>query len=156
MSTINEAYEVLKKMIEDLQARRLFESANDVMTKVGREALDPIHFIIAATQDRYIEYRSEVWLEARGINRSTALRASHLAREVDAVQGNGVITTFNQDTIEMLVRLGAAREEFLQVRERHPFSSEGGDWSWYHQLLREAVESASPAAMALREHISRN
>ena len=151
MSAKEEAYKVLGKVIDDTRAKWLFESANNVMTMIGRDALDPIHVLIAATQDIYIAPKSQQRLFAARVSRGDALRVCHLAQEVEGFKGGGVVTTFNNDMVEMLQALGVAREEFLQVRERHPVAFDSEEWSWYDQLLRQSLESSSPAVVALRE-----
>ena len=151
MSAKEEAYKVLGEVIDDTRAKWLFESANNVMTSIGRDALDPIHVIIAAMQDTYIAPKSQQRLLIARVSRGDALRVSHLAQEVEGFKGGGVVTTFNDDMVEILQALGVAREEFLQVRERQPMAFDAEDWNWYDQLLRQSLESNSPAVVALRE-----
>ncbi len=151
MSAKEEAYKVLGKVIDDTRAKWLFESANNVMTMIGRDALDPIHVIVAATQDIYIAPKSQQRLLAARVSRGDALRVCHLAREVEGFNGDSVMVILNDDMVEVLQALGVAREEFLQVRERQPMAFDAEDWNWYDQLLRQSLESNSPAVVALRE-----
>ena len=87
MSAKLEAFQVLARVMIDEGGKRLLGLAADVMTASGRDSLDPIHVVIAATSDEHASPRARAVLDALGINQAVARRFELSVQHLFVVAG---------------------------------------------------------------------
>ena len=155
MSAKLEAFQVLIDVTKDAGGGRLLGLAADVMTASGRDSLDPIHVVIAAATDAHASSKARYTLDALGINEATARRFEGMAGKLEGFKGGGVAEAFTSEAIEMLRYLNAEHLNFLESAARDSNISTQ-KWDWYNRLLGQALNSSSPAVVALRGYVFSN
>ena len=155
MSAKLEAFQVLARVMIDEGGKRLLGLAADVMTASGRDSLDPIHVVIAATSDEHASPRARAVLDALGINQAVARRFEGKSAKLEGFNGGTVAEAFTAEATEMLQRLNAEYLNFLEssARDSH---TDTNKWDWYSRLVGQALNSNSPAVVALRGHVFSN